>query len=107
VGIVTDSYDTDEEKKRLSAQLTNLNIDKGGVGAAGRVSYKMPLDKQSELQAYADIEAQKRKGEKMSFGAPMVGLEYTRRFKGGGKVKSASARADGIAKRGKTKGRMV
>ena len=106
MGTVT-NYETEEEKKRLSAQLTNLNIDKGGAGAAGRVSYNIPLDKQSELQAYADIEAQKRKGEKMSLAAPMFGIGYTRRFKEGGKVKSASARADGIAKRGKTKGRMV
>ncbi len=106
-GGLAKAFQTDEEKKRLSAQLTNLNIDKGGAGAAGRVNYKMPLDKQSEIQAYADIEAQKRKGKPMSLSAPMVGLEYTRRFKEGGKVKSASVRADGIAKRGKTKGRMV
>ena len=105
---MTNAYDTDEEeKKRLSAQLTNIDIGKGGVGAAGRVSYKMPLDKQSELEAYADIEARKRKGENLALTAPMFGISYNRRFKQGGKVKSASARADGIAKRGKTKGRMV
>ena len=105
---MTNAYDTDEEeKKRLSAQLTNIDIGKGGVGAAGRVSYKMPLDKQSELEAYADIEARKRKGENLALTAPMFGISYNRRFKQGGKVKSASSRADGIAKRGKTKGRMV
>lgn len=105
---MTDAYNTDEEaKKRLSAQLTNIDVGKGGAGAAGRVSYKMPLDKQSELEAYADIEARKRKGENLALTAPMFGIGYTRRFKQGGKVKSASARADGIAKRGKTKGRMV
>ena len=54
---MTDSYQTDEEKKRLSAQLTNLDLSKEGVGATGRVSYKLPLDKESELEAYADIEA--------------------------------------------------
>jgi len=32
---------------------------------------------------------------------------HTQNFKKGGKVKSASSRGDGIAKRGKTKGRMV
>lgn len=105
---MTNAYETDEEaKKRLSAQLTNVDIGKGGVGAAGRVSYKLPVDKQSELEAYADIEARKRKGENLALTAPMFGIGYTRRFKQGGKVKSASARADGIAKRGKTKGRMV
>ncbi len=34
-------------------------------------------------------------------------LYHTQNFKKGGKVKSASSRGDGIAKRGKTKGRMV
>jgi hypothetical protein len=104
---VTDSYQTDEEKKRLSAQLTSLDLGKEGTGATGRVSYKLPLDKESELEAYADIEAQKRKGQKFALSTPMLGIGYTRRFKQGGKVKSASARADGIAQRGKTKGRMV
>jgi hypothetical protein len=37
----------------------------------------------------------------------MFGINYTRRFKSGGKVKTASARADGIARRGKTKGSIV
>jgi len=34
-------------------------------------------------------------------------LGHTQNYKKGGKVKSASSRGDGIAKRGKTKGRMV
>ena len=97
----------DEEKKRLSAQLTNIDIGQGGVGASGRVSYNMPLDKTSDIEAYADVEARKRKGEKMSLSAPMIGLNYTKRFKQGGKVKSASSRADGIAQRGKTRGKML
>lgn len=104
---MTKPYETEEEKNRLSAQLTNIDIGKGGAGASGRISYKLPLDKQSELEAYADIEAQKRKGEKLSLASPMFGIGYTRRFKQGGKVKSASVRADGIAQRGKTRGRMV
>ena len=79
---MTNSYETEEEKKkRLSAQLTDVNIDKGGVGAAGRVGYTLPLDKTSEIEAYADLEARKRKGEKMAFAAPMIGLGYTKRFK--------------------------
>jgi len=108
VVIVTNSYETDEEKKnRLLAQLTNVDIGPGGVGASGRVSYKMPIDKESDIEAYADLEARKRKGEKISFASPMIGVGYTRRFKQGGNVKSASSRADGIAQRGKTKGRFV
>jgi hypothetical protein len=38
---------------------------------------------------------------------PMVEENPQKLFKKGGKVKSASARADGCAVRGKTKGRMV
>lgn len=105
---MTNPYEMDEEdKKRLSAQLTNIDIGQGGAGVSGRVSYKMPLDNTSDIEAYADLEARKRRGEKMSFAAPMIGLGYTKRFKQGGKVKSASARADGIAKRGKTRGKFV
>ena len=105
---MTSPYATDEEeKKRLTAQLTNVDIGKGGVGASGRISYKLPLDKESDIETYADIDAQKRKGQKLALSTPMIGIGYTRRFKQGGKIKSASSRADGIAQRGKTKGRMV
>lgn len=105
---MTDAYEmNDEEKKRLKAELTNVNIGEGGVGASGRVSYKLPLDKKSELEAYADIEAQKRKGQKLALSSPMFGIGYTRNFNKGGKVKSASSRADGIAQRGKTRGIMI
>ena len=36
-----------------------------------------------------------------------VGLVYNKRFAKGGNVASASKRADGIAQRGKTKGKFV
>jgi hypothetical protein len=39
--------------------------------------------------------------------APDYGAENQMRMKKGGKVDSASKRADGIAQRGKTKGRMI
>ena len=99
--------DDEEKKKRLNAQLTNVDVDKSGVAAAGRVNYTLPVGKDSSIEAYADIEARKRKGEKLGLSAPMFGINYTRRFKSGGKVKTASARADGIARRGKTKGSIV
>jgi hypothetical protein len=35
------------------------------------------------------------------------GLRWTKKFSEGGKTKSASSRADGIAKRGKTKGKYL
>ena len=96
-----------EEDKRLSGQLTNLAFDKGSVGAGGTFNYKIPFDKKSGLEAQADIEAKKNKGQRMRLTSPMFSVAYNKNFKQGGKVKSASARADGIAQRGKTKGRMV
>ena len=45
------------------------------------------------------------KPAKLPLGA--YGLRYTRKFAAGGKVSSASKRADGCAIRGKTKGKMV
>ena len=44
------------------------------------------------------------------YGDPITtksGFAYTEGYKKGGKVKSASSRADGIAQRGKTKGKLV
>ena len=40
-------------------------------------------------------------------GVPKTNRDITKNMKKGGKVSSASSRADGIAQRGKTKGRMV
>jgi hypothetical protein len=40
-------------------------------------------------------------------GVPKINRDITKNMKKGGKVSSASSRADGIAQRGKTKGRMV
>jgi len=98
---------SEEERKRLQAQLTNVDVGPGGVGASGRMTYNMPVDKNTNLQLIADLEAQKRKGQKASMSTPYVGFNLEKRFKKGGSVKSASVRADGVAKRGKTKGRFV
>lgn len=55
----------------------------------------------------AERHAEKRKAEGKSPFASNLELRYPMpEMKKGGKVKSASARADGMAKRGKTKGRM-
>ena len=53
------------------------------------------------LQEYQD-----EKNRKAAAKAPTTRTEMGKMFKGGGSV-SASKRADGIAQRGKTKGRMV
>jgi len=63
--------------------------------------YRKRLSPSSALEFY---------GEKSKYGEPFAaGVKYTKEFKRGGKVKmkSASARADGIAQKGKTRGKIV
>ena len=68
-----------------------------GIGA----KYKKQLSPSSSIEFYGE-KRQKNAGEPWS-----AGVAYNKEFKKGGKVSSASTRADGIAQRGKTKGRMV
>jgi hypothetical protein len=69
----------------------------GSFGAAipGTRSFNKDADK------YKEEEEKRRMEEEAAMQAKVPGM------KKGGKVSSASSRADGIAKRGKTKGRMV
>lgn len=46
-------------------------------------------------------------GGEMGFGIQKMNKNLNRNFKAGGKVSSASSRGDGVAQRGKTKGRFV
>ena len=64
-----------------------------------------PIEKGPSKQSMQDAadEAMRRKEER----APTTRSEMGKMFKKGGKVGSASKRADGIAQRGKTKGRIV
>ena len=101
-----------------------------GVGAAGHyakgkgfkdagvdradVSYKKRFDNDSELRARLGANLNERAGKR---GVDEIGIEYEIPFKKGGRVKAkakpktktstASKRGDGIARKGKTKGRMV
>ena len=71
---------------------------KGGVKVPGvGAKYRKKLDKDSSLEFYGE-KRDKNMGEPWQ-----AGVTYNRQFKKGGKVKSASERADGIAIRGKTK----
>ena len=79
--------------------------NKNFTGAGGRVNYTKQLDKDSTLRAYADLMAGKAAGQPAFITPQKVGLEYRKTFAKGGKV-SASSRADGIAQRGKTRGKM-
>lgn len=64
---------------------------RGGGGGGGRGSREM------QLGAELDPKAMMRR----------MNEDYDDSYKKGGKVSSASARADGIAQRGKTRGRIV
>ena len=74
----------------LKAQKFDKSM-RGGGGGGGRGSREM------QLGADLDPKAMMRR----------MNEDYDDSYKKGGKVKSASSRADGIAQRGKTKGRIV
>ena len=80
-------------------------IDKNFKGAGGRLSYTKNLDKNSSIQAYVDAMAGKPSGQSSFISPQKVGVEYRRSFAKGGMA--ASKRGDGIAQRGKTRGKLV
>jgi len=73
-----------------------------GFGALGNVAANQ-IENREEDKKRAESMA---KAPTPQNETPMVEENPQRLFKKGGKVKSASARADGIAQRGKTRGRM-
>ena len=95
--------DTDD-KVKLDLQPQFIESNKYFNGAGARVTADKKLGKNTDLQAYADLLASQAKDQDASVKAQKVGLTLTHRFAKGG---TASSRADGIAQRGKTKGRMV
>lgn len=107
---------TEEDKKLLgSSGMLPLQImgaggkDQFGSNLGGRTSYRKQLDKDLDLEAYLEGAATKGKGASAKGEVTGGGVRVTKRFKKGGKVKasSASKRADGIAQRGKTRGKFV
>lgn len=80
--------------------------DKGYTFGVGRLEKSADLDKYGELTGYVDALAQKVKGDSAKVKPVGAGVRYRKSFKKGGKVSSASKRADGIAQRGKTKGKI-
>lgn len=68
------------------------------------LTYKKHFKNDSELRAKVGANLNPMAGKR---GVDTVGIEYEIPFKKGGKVSKASKRADGIAQRGKTKGRIV
>jgi hypothetical protein len=80
---------------------------KYGSRLGGQALYRKQLGKDLDLEAYVDSFINKPKGSSTKGKVTGGGLRLTKRFKKGGSVSSASKRADGIAVKGKTKGRMV
>jgi hypothetical protein len=68
------------------------------------LSYKKKLQNDHEFGAKIGANLNKDQGKT---GVDEIGVSYKIPFKKGGKVSSASKRGDGIAQRGKTKGRLV
>jgi hypothetical protein len=80
--------------------------------AAENKEFEDKRAKSSPLIAKAEIERMKEILDKPRGGGgggamPKSNRDITKNMKSGGKVSSASSRADGCAMRGKTKGRMV
>ena len=97
----------ENDSGRFSVNPQFLSMDKNFKGVGGRLAYTKDLDKNSSLQAYADLMANKAVGQDAFVKPQKIGVEYRKSFSKGGKVSSASSRADGCAQRGKTRGKMV
>ena len=84
-------------------------LDKAGVPLPKKDSFPKTTAAFEEI-ARSDAERAARKAEKTSGGGgamPKSNRDITKNYKSGGKVSSASSRADGCAVKGKTKGRMI
>lgn len=66
----------------------------------GYENYEKDLTKKQTEMETKDAKTKERMSKLMESGLKMIGM------KSGGKVSSASSRADGIAQRGKTRGKM-
>ena len=95
------------EKKDMRFGLSGEGMsNEYGAGGRGKMTLEKEIAKNLELQAYIEGQAFKPKEGKTNRELTGAGFKLTKRFKKGGMV-SASKRADGCARKGKTKGRMV
>ena len=95
---------SDEDELEAYADLMGMageNIDPKLMATRYGGKYRKKLSPDSSLEFYGE-KSKKGMGEPWT-----AGVNYRKEFKKGGAVKSASKRADGIAQRGKTRGRMV
>jgi len=85
-------------------------LDKAGVPLGPRPETFPKTTAALEEIRKSDAERAARKAEKASGGGgamPKSNRDITKNYKKGGSVSSASKRADGIAVKGKTRGRMI
>jgi hypothetical protein len=96
---------SDFERKMGKASLASI----AGIGAAGAgagiVENQKKYNEDKKEQDKKRIQEKMEKDEPTGSGKESLSKE--RSYKAGGKVSSASSRADGCAVKGKTKGRMV
>jgi hypothetical protein len=97
----------DDNKRKPRFSLSGQGAsNEYGMGGAGRATVAKEIAKDLELQAYLQGQAFKPKEGNTQRSITGGGIKLTKRFKKGGSV-SASKRADGCARKGKTRGRMV
>lgn len=131
-----DAQDLEKILNRVNVSGRGFKSDNATV-LGGRLGYTQPIDDTSSLEVGAsghyakgkgwkdtgidqadltyakrfkddsELRAKVRKNVGKGQGEEYIGAEYEIPFKKGGKVSKASKRADGIAQRGKTKGRIV
>jgi hypothetical protein len=82
------------------------SINKDNQFIAGKISGTKKLGRDTALQGYLDVNATNDRYNGLRGRGTGAGITLMHNFSKGGKV-TASSRADGVAQRGKTKGRFV
>lgn len=83
-----------------------LSVDKESQALGSRIMGTKKIGKDTALQGYYDIDTTNDKFSGLKNRRGGAGIALMHNFSKGGKV-TASSRADGIAQRGKTKGRVI
>ena len=87
-------YNSDGLNKRILKGMDNVGDAVRSVGKFFGTNRMTSQDDTAQMQARKDVQGYKKGGK-------------VKKMASGGKVSSASKRADGIAKKGKTRGKMV
>lgn len=83
-----------------------LSVDKDSQALGSRIMGTKKLSKDTALQGYYDVDTTNDKFNGLKNRRGGAGVTLMHSFAKGGKV-TASTRADGIAQRGRTKGRVI